>query len=71
MSPDRDHYDAVILGSGQAGNPLARAMAAAGHRTAIVEEAWVGGTCVNVGCTPTKAMIASGRVAWLARPGGA
>ena len=70
MSPDRDHYDAVILGSGQAGNPLARAMAAAGHRTAIVEEAWVGGTCVNVGCTPTKAMIASGRVARLARQAG-
>ena len=70
MSPVSDHYDAVILGSGQGGNPLARAMAAAGHRTVIVEKDRVGGTCVNVGCTPTKAMIASGRVARLASQAG-
>jgi pyruvate/2-oxoglutarate dehydrogenase complex dihydrolipoamide dehydrogenase (E3) component len=67
-TPER--YDAVILGTGQAGNPLSRALAGAGHRTAIVEKGWVGGSCVNVGCTPTKAMIASGRVAHLAHRSG-
>src|SRR6476469_3768709 len=60
-------YDAVIIGSGQAGNPLARALAKAGKRTALVERKHVGGTCINEGCTPTKTMVASGRVAYLAR----
>jgi pyruvate/2-oxoglutarate dehydrogenase complex dihydrolipoamide dehydrogenase (E3) component len=63
------HYDALILGSGQAGTPLANAFAAAGRRVALVDRAHVGGTCVNEGCTPTKTMIASGRVAYLARRG--
>ena len=61
------HYDAVIIGSGQAGSPLAEAFAGAGKRTALVEREHVGGTCVNVGCTPTKTMVASARVAYLAR----
>jgi pyruvate/2-oxoglutarate dehydrogenase complex dihydrolipoamide dehydrogenase (E3) component len=60
-------YDAIIIGSGQAGNPLAKKLAAAGWRTAVIEKKWVGGTCVNVGCTPTKTLIASGRVAYLAK----
>jgi pyruvate/2-oxoglutarate dehydrogenase complex dihydrolipoamide dehydrogenase (E3) component len=60
-------FDAVIIGSGQGGTPLALALARAGRRTAIVEEAHVGGTCVNVGCTPTKTLIASARAAALAR----
>jgi pyruvate/2-oxoglutarate dehydrogenase complex dihydrolipoamide dehydrogenase (E3) component len=60
-------YDAVIIGSGQAGTPLARALAQAGMRTALIEREHVGGTCINEGCTPTKTMIASGRVAYLAR----
>jgi pyruvate/2-oxoglutarate dehydrogenase complex dihydrolipoamide dehydrogenase (E3) component len=64
-----DHYDAIIIGSGQAGTPLSTALAAAGWRTALVEREHVGGTCVNEGCTPTKTMIASGRVAYLVRRG--
>jgi pyruvate/2-oxoglutarate dehydrogenase complex dihydrolipoamide dehydrogenase (E3) component len=59
-------YDVIIIGSGQAGSPLARKMAKAGKKVAIVEKRWVGGTCVNDGCTPTKAMVASARAAYLA-----
>ncbi|MGB2983428.1 MAG: mercuric reductase [Candidatus Bipolaricaulia bacterium] len=62
-SPDR--YEAIIIGSGQAGTPLALALAAAGRRTALVERDHVGGTCINEGCTPTKTMIASARIAHL------
>jgi pyruvate/2-oxoglutarate dehydrogenase complex dihydrolipoamide dehydrogenase (E3) component len=60
------HYDAIILGSGQAGNPLAVALSEKGRRTAMIERAAVGGTCVNYGCTPTKTMVASADVAYLA-----
>ena len=60
-------YDAVILGAGQAGGPLSTALANAGWKTALVEREHVGGTCVNEGCTPTKTMLASARVAYLAR----
>ena len=60
-------YDAIIIGSGQAANPLSIALAGAGMHTALIESKHVGGTCVNEGCTPTKTMIASGRVAYLAR----
>ena len=60
-------YDAIIIGSGQGGNPLAIALAGAGMRTALIERKHVGGTCINEGCTPTKTMVASGRVAYLAR----
>jgi pyruvate/2-oxoglutarate dehydrogenase complex dihydrolipoamide dehydrogenase (E3) component len=60
-------YDALVIGAGQAGGPLAGALAKAGRRTALVERAHVGGTCVNEGCTPTKTMVASARVAYLAR----
>jgi pyruvate/2-oxoglutarate dehydrogenase complex dihydrolipoamide dehydrogenase (E3) component len=63
-------YDAIVLGTGQAGKPLATDLAAAGWRTAIVERGPVGGTCVNVGCTPTKTMVASARVAYLSRRAG-
>jgi pyruvate/2-oxoglutarate dehydrogenase complex dihydrolipoamide dehydrogenase (E3) component len=62
-----ERFDAIIIGSGQGGNPLAVNLASAGWRTAIVERQHVGGTCVNEGCTPTKTMIASGRVAYLSR----
>jgi len=62
-------YDALIIGSGQAGTPLATALADAGMRTALIERKHVGGTCINEGCTPTKTMVASGRVAYLARRG--
>src|SRR6516225_7044159 len=63
-------YDVVIIGSGQAGTPLARAFARAGRKTALVESTHVGGTCINEGCTPTKTMVASARIAYLARRAG-
>lgn len=59
-------YDTIIIGSGQAGTPLSIALAQAGLRTPLIERVHVGGTCVNEGCTPTKTMVASGRVAYLA-----
>ena len=65
MKPE--HFDAIILGTGQAGKPLALDLGGAGRRTAVIEREYVGGTCVNVGCTPTKTMVASARVAYLAR----
>jgi len=64
-----EKYDAIVVGSGQAGTPLSRALAEAGIRTALVEREHVGGTCVNEGCTPTKTMVASARVAYLAGRG--
>jgi len=60
-------FDAIVIGSGQGGNPLSMALASAGMRTALIERKHVGGTCINEGCTPTKTMVASGRVAYLAR----
>jgi pyruvate/2-oxoglutarate dehydrogenase complex dihydrolipoamide dehydrogenase (E3) component len=65
MAPEQ--FDAIILGTGQAGKPLALDLAGAGRRTAVIEREHVGGTCVNVGCTPTKTMAASARVAYLTR----
>jgi pyruvate/2-oxoglutarate dehydrogenase complex dihydrolipoamide dehydrogenase (E3) component len=62
-----ERFDVVIIGAGQSGDPLARAFAAKGKRAALIERDAVGGTCVNRGCTPTKTMIASARVAYLAR----
>jgi pyruvate/2-oxoglutarate dehydrogenase complex dihydrolipoamide dehydrogenase (E3) component len=62
-------YDAVIVGAGQAGVPLSRALAEAGWSVAFIESEHVGGTCINEGCTPTKTMVASARVAYLARRG--
>src|SRR5947209_12023188 len=63
----RTHYDAIVIGSGQAGGPLSTALAQDGWRTAIIECIHVGGTCINEGCTPTKTMVASARVAYLTR----
>ncbi len=68
MVPPRK-YDAVVIGAGQAGVPLATELARAGRRTVLIERAHVGGTCINEGCTPTKTMVASARVAHLARRG--
>src|SRR5712672_2802378 len=64
-----DHYQPIVIGSGQGGTPLCRSLAEAGLRTALVERSHIGGTCINEGCTPTKTMVASGRVAYLARRG--
>jgi pyruvate/2-oxoglutarate dehydrogenase complex dihydrolipoamide dehydrogenase (E3) component len=68
-SSQAKHYDAIVIGSGQGGTPLSQALAGAGLHTALVEREHVGGTCINEGCTPTKTMVASGRVAYLARRG--
>jgi len=62
-----ESFDVVIIGAGQAGIPLAHTLAQRGKRTALVERKDLGGSCVNFGCTPTKAAIASARVAHLAR----
>ncbi len=62
-----EQFDAIIVGTGQGGKPLAAALAEAGRRTAIIENDRVGGTCVVRGCTPTKTMVASARVAYMAR----
>ena len=59
-------YDAIIIGTGQAGPPLARRLVAAGMKVAIVERGLFGGTCVNTGCIPTKTMVASAYAAHLA-----
>jgi len=61
------NYDAIVIGAGQGGVPLSQALARAGKRTALIEREHVGGTCINEGCTPTKTMVASARVAYLAR----
>jgi len=63
----REKYRAIIIGSGQAGTPLSTALAQAAWKTALIEREHVGGTCINEGCTPTKTMVASGRVAYLAK----
>jgi pyruvate/2-oxoglutarate dehydrogenase complex dihydrolipoamide dehydrogenase (E3) component len=68
MNPS-DQFQAIVIGSGQGGNPLCMSLARAGIRTALIERKHVGGTCVNEGCTPTKTMVASARVAYLAGRG--
>ncbi len=60
-------FDAIVIGTGQGGGPLAGQLANAGWSVAVIEREHVGGSCVNLGCTPTKTMIASARVAYLAR----
>ncbi|MBA4116454.1 MAG: FAD-dependent oxidoreductase [Rubrobacter sp.] len=61
------HYDAVVIGAGQAGVPLSQALARSGRRTALIEREHVGGTCINEGCTPTKTMVASAKAAYIDR----
>ena len=64
-----EHYDAIVIGTGQAGPSLAVRLAKAGKKTAIIERKLFGGTCVNVGCVPSKTLIASARAAHVARHG--
>src|ERR1700744_1136728 len=59
-------YDAIVIGAGQAGGPLAKKLALAGKKTALIERRYVGGTCVNDGCTPTKTWVASAKAAYMA-----
>ena len=63
-------FDAIIIGTGQAGPSMAQRMTREGLKTAIIERKLFGGTCVNVGCIPTKALVASARAAYMARRGG-
>jgi len=67
MKDGRKKFDAIVIGSGQGGTPLSLSLADAGWKVALVERKAVGGTCVNEGCTPTKTMIASARVAHLVK----
>jgi len=60
-------YDAIIIGSGQGGNPLSYRLAELGWKVALIEKAYVGGTCINTGCTPTKTMIHRAQIAYYAR----
>jgi pyruvate/2-oxoglutarate dehydrogenase complex dihydrolipoamide dehydrogenase (E3) component len=64
------HFDAIVLGAGQAGPPLAVELAHAGQNVALVERKYFGGTCVNTGCIPTKTLLANARVAHMARRAG-
>jgi pyruvate/2-oxoglutarate dehydrogenase complex dihydrolipoamide dehydrogenase (E3) component len=64
-----ERFDAIVIGTGQAGPSLAVRLAAAGRNTAIIERKLIGGTCVNNGCIPTKTLIASARAAYVARRG--
>jgi len=64
-----DHYQSIVIGSGQGGTPLCRTLAEAGLRTALIEREHIGGTCINEGCTPTKTMVASARLAYLSHRG--
>jgi len=61
-----EQYDCIVIGAGQAGVPLAKKLAKAGKKTVIIEKRYVGGTCVNDGCTPTKAWVASAKAAYMA-----
>ncbi len=61
------HYDAIVIGSGQGGTPLSKKLAQQGLKTALIEKRFIGGTCINDGCTPTKTMVASARMAHTAR----
>jgi len=60
-------YDAIIIGTGQSGPALAARLNKEGQKTAIIERHLVGGTCVNVGCTPTKTLVGSARIVYMAR----
>ncbi|MET0703406.1 MAG: FAD-containing oxidoreductase [Mycobacterium sp.] len=62
-----EHFDAIIIGAGQAGPPLAGRLTAAGQKVAVIERKLVGGTCVNYGCIPTKTLVASAHTAHVAR----
>ena len=64
-----EHHDFLILGSGESGKYLAWTMAKAGHRVAVIERRWIGGSCPNIACLPSKNVIYSAQVASLVRRG--
>jgi pyruvate/2-oxoglutarate dehydrogenase complex dihydrolipoamide dehydrogenase (E3) component len=63
LNKETEKFDAVIIGSGQAGNPLAKDLALEGWKVAVIEKKFVGGSCINYGCTPSKTMYASAKTA--------
>ena len=65
-----EKYDAIVIGAGQAGPALAARLGSEGLKTAIIERKLLGGTCVNVGCIPTKTLVGSARAIHMARRGG-
>jgi pyruvate/2-oxoglutarate dehydrogenase complex dihydrolipoamide dehydrogenase (E3) component len=65
--PQTEHFDALVFGSGTGGKLMAWHMAQSGRRTAVVEQRWIGGSCPNIACMPTKNEISSARVAYLMR----
>src|SRR5262244_344203 len=67
MPSSPSSFDAVFVGAGQSGPFLAARLAERGQRVALIEKRWLGGTCVNDGCIPTKTLVASARAAWVAR----
>ena len=67
--PHHQHFDVLIIGSGEAGKNLAWSMGKAGRRTAVVERKLIGGSCPNIACLPSKNIIYSAKVAQLARRG--
>ena len=68
--PQSEHLEVLVLGSGTGGKLIAWHMAQSGLRTAVVERHWVGGSCPNIACMPSKNEISSAKVAQLARQGG-
>lgn len=66
---DVEQFDAIVIGVGQSGNPVAVKLAKSGWKVALIEKEYVGGSCINYGCTPTKTMVSSARVAHLANRG--
>ena len=67
---ESERFDALVIGAGQAGPTVATRLAGSGLKTALIERAHLGGTCVNDGCTPTKTLVASARAAWTAHHAG-
>ena len=67
MPHSGDSFDAIVVGAGQSGPFLAARLAERGQRVAVIEKRWLGGTCVNDGCMPTKTLVASARAAYVAR----
>ena len=69
MNENTEKFDAIIIGVGQAGNPLAHLLADKKWKVAVIERHYVGGSCINYGCTPTKTMVASAKAAYMASKG--
>src|ERR1700692_695154 len=67
--PDVERYELLVIGSGESGKHLTWTMAQAGHRTAVVERKYIGGSCPNIACLPSKNVIRSAKANWFARHG--